>query len=789
MSTSPKTLAPPSTPSPAWLLALTADDPYDDRVEDILKLSIVPNEAHEAFRSMVTSVNDFLASDESALSLLVDELSTVHKPLAKSPYKKKILLNNLLSLAEFKRAGGSVRANPTLLEQKACIDATRMTHMSTFHRNLLSASPPPDPFPATPDTKMENGSKLAQAIPPFNGEREKWFDWKEIVQIKIAQFPSFGKVFAEEAEANKDMVKSDVLYSIFQKRTIGGAAATLVQSATPKTGFHAFKALMDAMEGEETVDRIRKEAQKYKAAAKKESGKSILEYRGDCQKYFKVADRVEVIEGRTALSEERKIKHILDSIQDLEYKETMLRLKAAVDDKKWTTSEEIFSQLSKTETYLATAVFNNDDADSTPPTSIRRTQGQQSTGPTKKVQFEEGSQPQTKFSEVALPSGLYESMTPEMQVWALEWARTLRRTGDAKLAAKVSKPSDEAVEKHKKRRAGSSGGRDGGKSEDGEKLRKKKNKDGKTKKTNTNGPKSNVYPPSTSSPSDVVASPSPQGGALSIGTLAGGATSVSPRDKAFPVLRIIMFKEPKGIILPVSSSSPTHRPNGALAINSRRATNPREDDIDPKSRDYSFVESPKTILSTVSSRQVQLSRLVRSRKLIVDSVPGQHDGMAPDVVSLTEMARENATLFQPTTTTETSTRPTVTLQVRRTTGLAPLRPTRTLLDTCCDWSVVAVNWKVVHEYDELFRCRGAFSDGDEVPCRLVDAVTIFVFSDVSLHPILVRANRVLYLDDPGQYESLLDPVQLWANGIFLDLCAARFKQVSGENGRQGMSVA
>ena len=126
--------------------------------------------------------------------------------------------------------------------------------------------------------------------------------------------------------------------------------------------------------------------------------------------------------------------------------------------------------------------------------------------------------------------------------------------------------------------------------------------------------------------------------------------------------------------------------------------------------------------------------------------------------------------------------------MRRATGAGPLRPTRTLLDTGCDWSIVAVNWKVVHEYDELFRCKGAFSDGDEVPCRLVDAVTIFVFSDLSLPPVLVRANRVLYLDDPGQFESLLDPVQLWANDILIDLCAARFKQVSGEHGRQGMSI-
>ena len=150
---------------------------------------------------------------------------------------------------------------------------------------------------------------------------------------------------------------SDVLYSIFQERTRGGAAQTLVQSASPKTGFHAFKALTEAMEGEETVDRIRKEAEKLKAAATKDSNKPILEFRGDCEKYFKVADRVEVIEGRMALSEHKKIKHILHSIEDLEFKETMIRLKEAVDTMKITTSEEIFKLLSKTETFLATSPF------------------------------------------------------------------------------------------------------------------------------------------------------------------------------------------------------------------------------------------------------------------------------------------------------------------------------------------------------------------------------------------------------------------------------------------------
>jgi hypothetical protein len=168
-----------------------------------------------------------------------------------------------------------------------------------------------------------------------------------MVGIKIAQFPSFGKAFSDEAEAVRDTVTSSVLYNIFLERTYGGIAQTLVQSASPKTGFHAFKALTEAMEGKETVDRIREEAKKLAALAIKDSEKTILEFRGDCQKYFTVADRVESFEGRTALTEEKKMKHILHSIVDREFKETMIRLKESVDQKKVTTSEEIFSLLRK----------------------------------------------------------------------------------------------------------------------------------------------------------------------------------------------------------------------------------------------------------------------------------------------------------------------------------------------------------------------------------------------------------------------------------------------------------
>ena len=146
-----KTPRTPSTPNPARLQELTATYPYEDGVEDLLKLSIVPDAAHDAFRETVDSVDAFLSCDEAAIALLVDELAAAHPPLAKPPFKRRILQNNLLTLVEFKRAGGSVRAGPTTLEQRAFVDAALSPPSSTFQQSLLSATLPPVVPPAAHD--------------------------------------------------------------------------------------------------------------------------------------------------------------------------------------------------------------------------------------------------------------------------------------------------------------------------------------------------------------------------------------------------------------------------------------------------------------------------------------------------------------------------------------------------------------------------------------------------------------------------------------------------------------
>jgi hypothetical protein len=412
----------PKTPNPARLLELTADVSDDIDMDDIIELSIIPAEVHEVFRTTVDSVNAFFSSTDKSISLLVEEMAANYEPLAKSPYKRDVLYNNLITLLEYKRTGGNTRERPSTIEQRAFIDAMSFTPApvtATASHQTPQAAPAPQATvtPPTPDSKVENGEKLRLALPTFNGEREKWYGWKKKVETKIKLFPSFKKIYLSEEEALKNMELSDVLYGVFETLCEGGAAETLVESASPKTGYHAFKVLQDAMEGDETVDR---------------------------------------------LSEEVKIKHILHSNSDPMWVDSMLRIKDHVEFGNIKTSEEVFSALSKTETYFATA--GNDD-DSKPSPTIRKTNGQQVSGQLEKksVRFEEQGKPdKNKFSDAIMPSNLYETLNPEQQVWVLDWFRTLKKTGSFSAAAEDAnnKPSAESVENHKKRRAAPAAGRD-----------------------------------------------------------------------------------------------------------------------------------------------------------------------------------------------------------------------------------------------------------------------------------------------------------------------------------------
>jgi hypothetical protein len=64
-------------------------------------------------------------------------------------------------------------------------------------------------------------------------------------------------------------------------------------------------------------------------------------------------------------------------------------------------------------------------------------------------------------------------------------------------------------------------------------------------------------------------------------------------------------------------------------------------------------------------------------------------------------------------------------------------------------------------------------------------MTVFVFEGNSTLPQIVQANWVLYCDDPAQQETLLDPIQLFAVGIAVDLTPAMFATLKVSMGSKG----
>ena len=75
-----------------------------------------------------------------------------------------------------------------------------------------------------------------------------------------------------------------------------------------------------------------------------------------------------------------------------------------------------------------------------------------------------------------------------------------------------------------------------------------------------------------------------------------------------------------------------------------------------------------------------------------------------------------------------------------------------------------------------------------VPCQVVNAVSVFCFPSTFLPDVLVQVNRVLYLDDPNQTETLLCPSQLMHFGVRIDTTPSVYHQRDGKAGTQGMTL-
>jgi hypothetical protein len=111
----------------------------------------------------------------------------------------------------------------------------------------------------------------------------------------------------------------------------------------------------------------------------------------------------------------------------------------------------------------------------------------------------------------------------------------------------------------------------------------------------------------SSNGSDDYSWPTSHAPSLSIDNLSTGKNRVLPRIKDFPALRVLIFKEPSCVKIPLNSPTSKKTPvnekaPGVLAIRVGRMGNPSEKNMVLNEMDYTFVPSPATQLSDHDSR-------------------------------------------------------------------------------------------------------------------------------------------------------------------------------------------
>ncbi len=114
----------------------------------------------------------------------------------------------------------------------------------------------------------------------------------------------------------------------------------------------------------------------------------------------------------------------------------------------------------------------------------------------------------------------------------------------------------------------------------------------------------------------------------------------------------------------------------------------------------------------------------------------------------------------------------------------------TIVDSGADFLIFGVGWRILHDWDELFFCAGAFfwSDTDEVACRLVTTAVVLYLPGTNIPLVLIHMHRGLHNEDPNQVKSLVSPHQMMAHGCLVDMVPTIHQTHQGTLGTQGMTA-
>jgi hypothetical protein len=661
------------------------EQPLDDTIDDMLGVIRVPDDVKQAVLSMAKSIDEFVVYDKQDCQKFVDDLVKANKTntFLLDQGNRRFLTSQLHMCVQYRAHGGSFKGDPTLQEMASFVKIA----MSPALMN--AATPAAGQIVVSKEPAPIDSSKFSDAIAVWNGDLESWFEWKKKLLTKCRQHPEFEKVLLDEAESKKDTRRSDILYGILLEKTEGGQAHTLVESLPidKQSGYEAYQVILKHMEGSEMRKRLELQSKKQLKKARLNPGTSLLEFQGDINKYFQLVDDVHRLQSIDLLPVERRIKIILGQVKNPEYNTRVELIERELKAGKAMTIEQVFADLLQVETRLKEQEDDDDDVPAHGVPTMRRVEHNSNPGSVPTTT--KGGSGKMNFHNFQLPTELYNGFSMEQKVFWHKFINAARENnGDTAKLKTMSKPSDADVQAFKKRAA------------DRKEIFKARKKARKAKAAAASPNASGTVAPYLCDSHDA--------NNLSIQALSTGTISVPTREKTMPKLRILMFKDPDDGLLPISSIPLAQRPIGKLAICAQRSSNPKEEAIDAHLRDYSYVAPPLTRISNTQTRQVQIARLMKLRKQSAQPHGSSNtDAGIRNQLDIIGIARENErkqvrrSVSGSVPTVSTST------MIVRATSPGKIR-TKTILDTGCDWSVVAQGWHVTHDYEEVFHCQGAF---------------------------------------------------------------------------------
>jgi hypothetical protein len=399
-------------------------------VDDVLTFIRLDSEYHDAVKEMVPHADFLLAHADSVDT--IQKLFQTALPGTLSDFTTYTLATMVAQLGSYLSSGGKWTTDLSY--------ADVLARLATLRRTTMTSPIPPAPSPISHSS--DSGTKLMKVFDKTKWDKteESYPEWKESILDTLGFAPKALAQYKEESAAADDPDLALITFTALLDAVSNSDAHTAIKELPEslRTGFHAWQAMEQAMEGDDRKEHFRTLAETALKSLHKDSSMSVLQLRGHLRRIFalfKAADQ--------EMTEESKMKTLCRKMkEDPDFKSTADSTLLDIRSKSIVSFDAVaqrFKNLEDENKY-------QDLTDTIPELNSRARRAPTSDpgGRSTNQSFKD------VISSMSWPSGLWQEADSKTKLYLIKWKKALSSASSFKDVRSLKAPTPSEVEEYEK---------------------------------------------------------------------------------------------------------------------------------------------------------------------------------------------------------------------------------------------------------------------------------------------------------------------------------------------------